>query len=387
MSQLDYPPLGLYVHLPWCVQKCPYCDFNSHPLRGPLAEADYLDALLRDLANERERIGARRIETVFFGGGTPSLFSADAIARVLGAASDALSSDAEITLEANPGTVEHGAFAAYRGAGVNRLSLGAQSFDAQGLRRLGRIHGPAEIETAADEARQAGFENFNLDLMYGLPGQSLDAALADIDRAIALGPAHISHYQLTLEPQTPFARNPPPLPDDDTIWTMQVECQRRLAAAGFNQYETSAWAHAGRRCRHNLNYWQYGDYLGIGAGAHGKLTKTPDGSIIRRAKIRHPGRYMRTAGTSAAYTENSVSHRDRLFEFMLNTLRLNAGFEFKMLSERTGCSPADAEPALSRAVESRLLLRSGTRCFPSPRGRAFLNDLQALFLPEPDEAA
>lgn len=374
------PPLSLYVHLPWCVQKCPYCDFNSHPLRGDLPEAEYLAALLRDLDEELGRIPGRPIETVFFGGGTPSLFSANVIGRLIYAAGGSLAGDAEITLEANPGTVEHGAFAAYRAAGVNRLSLGAQSFDAAALRSLGRIHGPDEIERAVDEAGAAGFDNFNLDLMYGLPGQTLAGALDDIARAVALGPAHLSHYQLTLEPQTVFAKHPPPLPDEDAIWPMQTACQAALAEAGFVQYETSAYARRGRQCRHNLNYWQYGDYLGIGAGAHGKLAVGT--RVIRRAKLRHPTHYRETAGHVSSFSEDLVNGDDRVFEFMLNALRLNAGFNRGLFESRTGCELARAEPSLTLAMEKGLLARDGDRYYPTDRGRAWLNDLQALFLPE-----
>lgn len=375
------PTLGLYVHLPWCVQKCPYCDFNSHPLRTALPERDYVDALLRDLAEELALVPGRPIDSVFFGGGTPSLFQAEAIGRILNAAGAQLAADAEITLEANPGTVEHGAFAGYRAAGVNRLSIGAQTFDADSLSRIGRIHGPEEIVRAAEEARTAGFDNFNLDLMYGLPAQSLAQALDDVARAVALAPSHISHYQLTLEPQTPFAKKPPPLPDDDTIWTMQQACQAALADADFAQYETSAYARAERQCRHNLNYWRYGDYLGIGAGAHGKLTTGE--TIHRREKLRHPTRYIEAAGTAAAVAaEKQVTGADRAFEFMLNALRLNAGFCSDDFRTRTGLGFEAAEPGLSAALARGLLICNGDRYCPTERGRNYLNDLQMLFLPE-----
>jgi oxygen-independent coproporphyrinogen-3 oxidase len=379
---LRNPPLSLYVHLPWCVQKCPYCDFNSRQLRGNLPEQDYLVALLRDLDEELARASGRTIRGVFFGGGTPSLFSADSIGRILDAAGDRLAADVEITLEANPGAVEHGAFAAFRTAGINRLSLGAQSFDAAALRRIGRIHGPDEIARAVEEAHAAGLDNFNIDLMYGLPEQSLDLALADVEEAIALAPTHVSHYQLTLEPQTPFARHPPPLPTEDAIWAMQTQCQAMLAQAGFAQYETSAYARAGFQCRHNVNYWRYGDYLGVGAGAHGKLTRAASGRIVRREKPRHPGRYMGAAHAR----EYEVATPDRPFEFMLNALRLNAGFECRLFEARTGCDLEAAEPALTQAQKSGLLARDGDRYVATARGRAYLNDLQALFLPEPDEA-
>ncbi len=273
---LRVPPLALYVHLPWCVRKCPYCDFNSHALPAAgIPDRAYLAALLDDLAFAARGLEGRPVVSVFFGGGTPSLFAADAIGAVLRRTRELLptSPDLEVTLEANPGTIEHGAFTAYRDAGVNRVSLGAQSFDDRHLVALGRIHSHGEIEAAVAEARAAGLENFNLDLMYGLPRQTLDEAVADIERAIDLAPAHISHYQLALEPGTAFERRPPQLPDDDVIFAMQGECQRLLAEAGFGQYEVSAYAREGRQCRHNLNYWRFGDYMGIGAGAHGKTTQ------------------------------------------------------------------------------------------------------------------
>ena len=291
------PSLSLYVHLPWCVKKCPYCDFNSHGLKGTLPEAAYVDALLRDLDQDLPRVAGRRIETVFFGGGTPSLFSAAAIARFLDGALRRLpfAADAEVTLEANPGTVERGRFAEYRAAGVTRLSIGVQSFDPAALKVLGRIHSSTEAVTAAEEAHAAGLANFNLDLMYALPGQSLEGALDDVARAATLKPAHISHYQLTLEPNTLFHAHPPTLPDEDTAWAMQEACQGALAERGYKQYEVSAYAQAGRECRHNLNYWRFGDYLGLGAGAHGKLTDA-SGRVTRIWKVKHPETYLRGAG-------------------------------------------------------------------------------------------
>lgn len=383
MPALQTPPLSLYVHLPWCVQKCPYCDFNSHPLRGMLQENAYLAALLRDLDEELNRIAEREIGTVFFGGGTPSLFSPDAIARVLQRLHPHLAAQAEVTLEANPGTVEHGRFRGYRDAGVNRLSLGAQSFDDGALKRLGRIHGAAEISDAVDEACAGGFDNFNLDLMYGLPDQSLDGALADVTRALALKPSHISHYQLTLEPQTLFAKHPPPLPPDDLIWLMQLRCQEKLSDAGFEQYETSAYARDGRRCQHNLNYWQYGDYIAIGAGAHGKLTRPETDLIERREKPRQPGHYMR----DSSHHTHLVGKPDRVFEFMLNALRLNAGFDREQFEARTGCPLAGVEPTLESAQQRGLLQYASGHYYPTPLGKRFLNDLQMLFLPEQGQVA
>src|SRR5215469_7701003 len=287
------PPLSLYVHMPWCVKKCPYCDFNSHGLKGePPPYADYVDVLLADLDADLRDFGAavhgRAVHSIFFGGGTPSLFAPELIDRFLDGVRERLPliEGAEITLETNPGTVEHGRFDGYLAAGVNRLSFGIQSFDDDKLRRLGRIHSASEAEAAVKSAQDAGYANINLDLMYALPQQTLDGAQADVTRAIALQPTHISHYQLTLEPNTAFAANPPPLPDDDHSWAMQEACEQALAAAGYGQYEVSAYAQPGRRCVHNLNYWRFGDYLGIGAGAHGKLTDTGTGEVLRRWKTR-----------------------------------------------------------------------------------------------------
>ena len=307
-------PLALYVHLPWCVRKCPYCDFNSHAVpAGGIAEQAYVTALQRDLEHAATGAAGREIVSVFFGGGTPSLFSPAAIGRVLEHARGLLpfAADVEITLEANPGTVEHGRFSEYAAAGVNRVSLGAQSFDDERLAVLGRIHGANDTARAVDELRAAGIDNFNLDLMYALPGQDLRGALADLERAIELGPTHLSHYQLTLEPDTPFAKRPPPrLPDDELAWTMQLECQARLAAAGFEQYEVSAYAQRGRRCRHNLVYWGYGDYLGVGAGAHGKLTLVTTGEIERTVRVRHPAAYLAAALTCRSACPSCARCRD-----------------------------------------------------------------------------
>ena len=296
------PPLALYVHMPWCVRKCPYCDFNSHVAPESIPQEQYIDALIEDLAIDAAAAQGRAIATVFFGGGTPSLFAPEQVARFLEAARARIpfAPDAEITLEANPGTIEHGRFSGYRDAGVNRVSLGAQTFDAAHLQTLGRIHGSGDIARAVDEVVRAGIENFNLDLMYGLPAQSEQQALADLDAALALEPAHISHYQLTLEPGTVFYHRPPPLPDSEAIWQMQLDCQARLAAHGYEHYEVSAYARAGRRSRHNLNYWQFGDYIGVGAGAHGKLTwlasdERTRSAIVRSARIKQPREFLRRA--------------------------------------------------------------------------------------------
>jgi oxygen-independent coproporphyrinogen-3 oxidase len=380
-------PLALYVHLPWCVRKCPYCDFNSHavPSAG-VPQAAYVDALLDDLEFAAADCAGREICSVFFGGGTPSLFAPESIRRVLTRAGELLpfARHAEVTLEANPGAVERGRFADFAAAGVNRVSLGAQSFDDRSLALLGRIHGSGDIDAAVDDLRVAGIDNFNLDLMYGLPQQTPEAALRDLQRAIGLGPAHLSHYQLTLEPGTPFARHPPPLPDDDACYAMQVACQERLAGAGYAQYEVSAYAAPSRQCRHNLNYWRYGDYLGIGAGAHGKVTCAADHRILRTVRVRHPAAYL-TAGDAARRVaeRRHIEPRDRAFEFCLNALRLVDGFDAALFEERTGLGIATLERPVAIAVE-RGLLAGNPRVgwAPTELGRRFLNDLQAIFLPE-----
>ena len=381
---LTTPPLSLYVHLPWCVRKCPYCDFNSHEGHGALPFEAYVDALLADLDHDLPLAWGRTVHSVFFGGGTPSLFPPAAIDRFLQQASARLrfAPDVEVTLETNPGTVEHGPFAGYRAAGVNRLSFGVQSFDDGCLQRLGRIHSSGDAERAVKAAQDAGFDNLNLDLMYALPGQSLAMALADVDRAIALQPAHLSHYQLTLEPNTVFAvRTPAGLPDEDGAWDMQEACQARLAAAGFAQYEVSAYARAGRQCRHNLNYWQFGDYLGIGAGAHGKLTLGASQQVLRRWKLRHPAEYQAKAGTPAAIGGDEVLTASRLpFDFMLNALRLNAGVPMAMFEARTGLPRAAIADHLATAHARGWLEPDPDWLRPTELGRRFANDVIGLFL-------
>ncbi len=381
---LTTPPLSLYVHLPWCVRKCPYCDFNSHEGRGALPFEAYVDALLADLDHDLPLAWGRTVHSVFFGGGTPSLFPPAAIDRFLQQASARLrfAPDVEVTLETNPGTVEHGPFAGYRAAGVNRLSFGVQSFDDGCLQRLGRIHSSGDAERAVKAAQDAGFDNLNLDLMYALPGQSLAMALADVDRAIALQPTHLSHYQLTLEPNTVFAvRTPAGLPDEDGAWDMQEACQARLAAAGFGQYEVSAYARAGRQCRHNLNYWQFGDYLGIGAGAHGKLTLGASQQVLRRWKLRHPAEYQAKAGTPAAIGGDEVLTASRLpFDFMLNALRLNAGVPMAMFEARTGLPRAAIADHLATAHARGWLEPDPDWLRPTELGRRFANDVIGLFL-------
>ncbi|MET0290981.1 MAG: radical SAM family heme chaperone HemW [Steroidobacteraceae bacterium] len=376
------PPLSLYLHFPWCVQKCPYCDFNSFTLHGKLPETAYVEALCRDLAQQAPPLAGRPIHSVFLGGGTPSLFSPRALEQVFDFVRShfTLPPDTEITLEANPGTIERGRFAEYRAAGVNRVSLGAQSFDAATLKKLGRIHGPAEIGIAADELHAAGLDNFNLDLMFALPGQSKEGALADLESALALRPAHLSHYQLTIETGTVFAGTPPPLPDDDLAWDMQLACHERLAREGFEHYEVSAFARPGRRSAHNLNYWRFGDYIGAGAGAHGKLSHSlPDG-IVRTKQPREPRRYLVHAGTAP---ETELVEAGRLpFEFALNALRLRDGFEGTLFADRTGLPLDRVSPTLRRAQARGLLEESaGGAWRPTELGTRFLNDLISEFLP------
>jgi oxygen-independent coproporphyrinogen-3 oxidase len=376
------PPLSLYIHIPWCVRKCPYCDFNSHAADKGLPERDYIAALLADLEQDLPLTLDRRIETIFIGGGTPSLFSAESIAALLQGISEriALAPDAEITLEANPGTAESGKFEGFRAAGVNRLSIGIQSFNDRHLQALGRIHGSAEAIRAATMAKQAGFATFNLDLMFGLPGQTREEALADIHQALALNPTHISFYQLTLEPNTLFHKYPPVLPADEAIWEIQETCQAALAQAGFRQYEVSAYAQEGFRCAHNENYWRFGDYLGIGAGAHGKLTAT-SGSISRLWKVRHPARYLETAGTvNSLGACDALATADLPVEFLMNHLRLREGFAEAVFTERTGLPLSVLQPGLSKCLEKALLeqFMGSIRC--TELGWNFLDDVLKIFI-------
>lgn len=373
-------PLAVYVHLPWCVRRCPYCDFNSHAASGAIPENAYVEALLADLEADRDLAAGRVVSSVFLGGGTPSLFSPEAIRVLISgiAARLPLAADVEITMEANPGTVEHGRFPGYAAAGVNRVSLGAQSFDATALTALGRIHGPDEIPAAVAEVRAAGIANFNLDLMYGLPGQSLAGALADLRAAIALAPAHLSHYQLTLEPGTAFYHRPPPLPDDEQAFEMQLACQQELVAAGLAHYEVSAYARPGRQCRHNLNYWRFGDYLGIGAGAHGKATV--GGAVIRTEKARSPRAYLDSGGRAGQ--RRPVPACELPFEYMLNALRLHEGFTIVHFSAATGLAASTVEPVLARLSGRGLIGEEDGAWRPTELGFRFLNELQAEFLPE-----
>ena len=379
------PPLSLYIHLPWCVRKCPYCDFNSHEIRNDvLPERAYVDALIADLEQDLPGVWGRPVETVFIGGGTPSLFSAEAVDRLLSQlrALVALPPTAEITLEANPGTVEAGRFAEFRAAGVNRLSIGVQSFDDRMLAELGRIHDARQAVTAVASARGAGFTELNLDLMYGLPGQTVAQALADLDRALDLQVTHLSHYQLTIEPNTRFARTPPALPGDEATWEMQHISQERLAAAGFKHYEVSAYARDGHHCRHNLNYWQFGDYLGIGAGAHGKISSAQTQRIVRSAKLRHPREYLAAAAGPGRVAEQRVLNRHEAgFEFMLNALRLSDGFPVPLFAQHTGLPLSIVERQLQEAEAKGLIERDMHTIRPTELGGRFLNDLTALFLP------
>jgi oxygen-independent coproporphyrinogen-3 oxidase len=379
------PPLSLYVHMPWCVRKCPYCDFNSHGVRGTPAYAEYVDVLLADLDADLhdfgDAIGKRPIETVFFGGGTPSLFAPELVGRLLDGARQrlAFASHAEITLETNPGTVEHGRFDGYLAAGVNRISFGVQSFDNDKLHRLGRIHSAHEAEDAVRQARDAGIDNINIDLMYALPEQTLEGALDDVRRAMALAPTHISHYQLTLEPNTAFAANPPPLPDDDAAWAIQEACEASLAAGGYGQYEVSAYAAPGRRCAHNLNYWRFGDYLGIGAGAHGKITDAA--GVHRRWKTRLPAAYLATSGQPGRIGgDNLVGGDDLPFEYMLNALRLIDGVPAADFTERTGLAAATIAPARATCVARGWLVDDPIVLRTTPLGQRFLNDVIETFM-------
>ena len=374
------PPLSLYVHVPWCVQKCPYCDFNSHEAGETIPERQYVDALIADLQSALPLIWGRPVQTVFFGGGTPSLLSAAAVDELLAAfrALAMLSPEAEITLEANPGTVEADKFAGFRAAGVNRLSLGIQSFNDDHLKALGRIHGAAEAKRAAQLAGEH-FERFNLDLMYGLPGQTMDQALADVDTALSFAPPHLSCYQLTLEPNTRFAAFPPQLPEADLCADMQESIEQRLAGAGYLNYETSAFARPGRQCLHNLNYWHFGDYLGIGAGAHSKLTLHD--RVLRQMRWKHPKAYLdHTLAGRPLQEENPVAAASLPFEFLMNALRLSDGFAPALFELRTARPLATILPQLQAAVAEGLLDIGPQRIAPTARGRRFLNVLLEGFL-------
>jgi oxygen-independent coproporphyrinogen-3 oxidase len=381
MQLAQLPPLSLYVHIPWCLRKCPYCDFNSHEQRGDVPEEAYVDALVADLESTLENVWGRRIHTIFIGGGTPSLFSPGAIERLITAVRTRLQvlPDAEITMEANPGTFEAARFRGYRDAGVNRLSIGVQSFDDAKLASLGRVHGADEARRALAVALEC-FPTVNADLMYALPGQSIEQALADVREAAALGVPHISAYHLTLEPDTHFHRFPPQLPDEDASADMQEAIEALLAAAGYEHYETSAFARPGERARHNLNYWTFGDYIGIGAGAHGKLSFRD--RIVREVRSRKPQTYLRAALAGNAVAERrEVEAAELPFEFMLNALRLIEGFPAALFEQRTGMALASIVPQLERAQADGLIERDHARIRPTQRGQRFLNEAIERFLP------
>lgn len=379
---MAFIPLALYIHIPWCIRKCPYCDFNSHHAPSNLPEKQYVQALLNDLAQELPYIWGRRLESIFIGGGTPSLFSAESMDELISGIRALLPfrPNIEITLEANPGTFEQEKFNGFREAGINRLSVGIQSFNPQHLQALGRVHNQAEALKAAEVARYAGFNNFNLDLMFGLPQQSLEQALADLQQAIDLQPTHLSWYQLTLEPNTLFYKHPPVLPDDDLLVDMQYAGQALLQQAGYTQYEVSAYAQAGRECRHNLNYWQFGDYLGIGAGAHGKITD-PFKQVIRHQKYRQPTQYLQQTELGQARSETqTLTAADLKFEFMLNALRLKSGFDLELFTERTGLSSETLQAPLELAAQKGWLTIDQTHIQTTELGWQFLNTVIQLFL-------
>jgi oxygen-independent coproporphyrinogen-3 oxidase len=379
-------PLTLYVHMPWCVRKCPYCDFNSHQLKSGQPDSSYIDALIRDFDLELPRIAGRRIDSVFFGGGTPSLFDPGEFTRLLAALRSRIefADGAEITLEANPGTIERGRFQGYAEAGINRVSLGAQSFDADALQALGRIHSAEDTHRAVEELIAADLRNFNLDLMYALPQQSTEQALNDVKIACSLKPAHISYYQLTLEPGTVFHSRPPALPDEDAAWQIQLAGQKILADCGYAQYEVSAYAKNGAQCRHNLNYWLFGDYVGIGAGAHGKISVAKPHQILRTVKPKQPREYQMKIGCAALSIGDcgAIAATDLPFEFMLNALRLNDGFSSDCYHARTGLDLGSLGQKLLRAHTQGLLQLAASGWRPTELGLRFLNDLQASFLSE-----
>ena len=378
------PPLSLYIHFPWCARKCPYCDFNSHAIQGDVPETEYVEALLRDLEQELPAVWGRTIQSIFMGGGTPSLFSPQAIDQLLCGirARLPLQPALEITLETNPGSAEQEKFAAYRQAGVNRLSIGIQSLNDTHLKALGRIHDSQQAVRAARSARQAGFDNFNLDLMFGLPRQSVAQAIVDLRSVIRLQPAHLSWYQLTLEPNTLFYTRPPALPDDDRKWEMQCRGQSLLAEYGYTQYEVSAYAQPGKCCRHNLNYWKFGDYIGIGAGAHGKITTASQGVIHRTWKKRHPNNYLASAGTRQCIDgRRELSEAEALFEFALNRLRLKQGFGLSEFEAACGLDRNRILPVVQQAQSDDLLTLDGERVQHTAQGWQYLNDLLERFLP------
>ncbi|MCH1931544.1 radical SAM family heme chaperone HemW [Shewanella sp. A25] len=376
---LGLPPLSLYIHIPWCVQKCPYCDFNSHGQNGELPQQAYVDALLSDLRQDLHLVQGRKIHTIFIGGGTPSLFDANNIKQILDGANALIpfSDDIEITMEANPGTLEHDDFSAYRAAGVTRLSIGVQSFSKDKLNLLGRIHDQNEAQVAAQKASEAGYLSFNLDLMHGLPNQSFTEAMADIDTAAALNPPHLSWYQLTIEPNTLFHSKPPQLPDDEALWEIYEQGQQKLAALGYEQYEISAYAKPGYQCRHNLNYWQFGDYLGIGCGAHGKITLPEENRILRTVKIKHPKGYL--AATDYTFEQSEVEPEDRALEYLMNRLRLMTPIPKQEFEQRTGLHRDTLTEGMEKGKQRGLVTETDEHWQLTSKGHMFVNDLLTQF--------
>lgn len=372
------PPLSLYLHIPWCVQKCPYCDFNSHALKGEVPHDDYVTHLLADLDADLHLTAGRTVETIFIGGGTPSLLSSEAMQNLLDGVRARLpvSPTAEITMEANPGTVEADRFSGYQRAGVNRISIGVQSFSSEKLERLGRIHGPDEAKRAAHLATDLGLRSFNLDLMHGLPNQTLEEALDDLRQAIALNPPHLSWYQLTIEPNTMFAYKTPVLPDDDALWDIFEQGDQLLTAAGYRQYETSAYAKPGYQCQHNLNYWRFGDYLGVGCGAHGKLTQ-PDGRILRTVKTKHPRGYMQGRYMDK---QHEVESKELPFEFFMNRFRLLEAAPREEFAIYTGLEESSVRPQIDEAIAKEYMVETTTHWQITEKGKLFLNSLLELFL-------
>ena len=385
----ELPPLALYIHLPWCVKKCPYCDFNSHEAKADLPESQYIDALINDLTHEMPSVWGRTFSSVFIGGGTPSLFSAQAIHDLLSGvrALTGLTPNAEVTMEANPGAMEAARFHEFKSAGVNRLSIGIQSFNDTQLERLGRVHDANEAHKAIEIARGAGFDNLNLDLMFGLPEQDTDAALNDVTTALGHQPEHLSYYELTIEPNTRFAKFPPHVPDDDVRWDMQQAANERLSDAGFSRYEVSAWSQPGRQSQHNLNYWLFGDYVGIGAGAHGKISFADTNRVVRRWKHKHPSAWMAADGSEKIGGEHTVAVADTGLEFMMNALRLTEGFRLTDFTTHTGLSIQPWLGAIERGTAAGLLARDAGRLYTTERGFELLNEVLALFMDNTETGA
>ncbi len=380
MLQLQLPPLSLYIHIPWCVEKCPYCDFNSHGQKGPLPEQEYVEALINDLRNDLKYVQNRKLHSIFIGGGTPSLFSAESINIILNGVENLIpfESDIEITMEANPGTLEHDSFKAYREAGVNRLSIGIQSFSKQKLNLLGRIHNEDEAESAAYHANKAGYDSFNLDLMHGLPNQTFDEAMFDLEKAASLGPPHLSWYQLTIEQNTLFHSKPPQLPDDEALWEIYEQGHKKLADLGYEQYEISAYAKAGFQCRHNLNYWKFGDYLGIGCGAHGKITLADNKELVRTVKIKHPKGYLATEQFTTSTTK--IEKDEIAVEYLMNRFRLISPIPKAEFEQRTGLSRAILSNGMLKGEAKGLVTESEDYWTLTAKGQMFVNELLSLFL-------